>query len=57
MYTCCSQSIQSSCVTPDGVGTMGMGTDGDAWNGEADARSGVEAAAADALRRTGIAMR
>ena len=41
-------------MLPDEVGTTGTGTDGDARNGVADARSGVEAAAADALRRTGI---
>ena len=42
-------------MTPDRVGTMEMGTGGDAWNGEADARSGVEAVEADALlRRIGI---
>ena len=44
-------------MLPDEIGTAGTGTDGDARNGVADARSGVEAAAADALRRTGIAMR
>ena len=44
-------------MLPDEVDTTGLGTDGDAKNGVADARSGVEEAAADALRRTGIAMR
>ena len=42
-------------MLPDEDGTIGTGTGGDARNGVADARSGVEAAAADALlRRTGI---
>ena len=40
------------CVEPDGVFTAEVGTDGDAWNGEAEARKGVSPAAAGAALRS-----